>query len=62
MKKTLIIIAAILVMAMTLGACGKFVCDACHQEKSGRKHKMSMLGTKITICDDCYKDAQESLW
>ena len=62
MKKTLIIIAAILVMALTLGACGKFTCDVCGKEKSGKKHTQKLFGVKVTICDDCWKDAKNSLW
>lgn len=61
MKKTLVIIAAILVMALTLGACGKFTCDVCGREKSGGKHTMKLLGAKVTICNDCYKEGKNAI-
>ena len=58
MKK---IIALVLVIAtvFALTACGKFTCDMCGEEKSGKKHEESMLGESIVICDDCYKALED---
>ena len=43
----------------TLTACGKFVCDTCGEEKSGKKHTQSLFGEEIVICDDCYEEIDD---
>ena len=45
----------------TLTACGKFVCDTCGEEKSGKKHTQSLFGEEIVICDDCYEEIDDFL-
>ena len=61
MKKTLLMIAAVAVMALTLGACGKFVCNECGKVKSEGKHVWPTTGQILTLCSDCYWEAQTGL-
>lgn len=58
-KKAVLLIAAIAAMA-SLSACGKFECDLCGEEKTGKSWKVTMLGDseEMTICDDCYQEVQ----
>ena len=59
MKKVIAVALLVCLMAV-LTACGgkPFTCDLCGLEKSGKKHTSEAYGTKMTICDDCYKDLQ----
>lgn len=53
MKKLISILSLVMVLIM-LTACGKFTCESCQQEKSGSKHKVTVMNQSATICDDCY--------
>lgn len=53
MKKTLCIVALIVMLLTMLTACGKFECDLCGKEKSGGKNKKEVLGEEIVYCDEC---------
>ena len=56
MKKTFVIIAAILVMVITLCACGEsFTCSICGRVKNRGKHTVGVPGMQVVLCDDCYK-------
>ena len=55
MKRKIIALIAVVALALSLTACGKFTCDMCGQEKGGKQHKSEMLGVEVVICDDCYK-------
>jgi ribosome-binding protein aMBF1 (putative translation factor) len=46
-------------LASLLTACGKFECDFCGKEKSGKKHKEELMGKEVVICDECYKELEE---
>ena len=46
-------------MSLTFMACGKFECELCGEEKTGKSHKMTLWGEKITVCDDCYREIKE---
>lgn len=59
MKKLISILLLVVVLATMLTACGKFTCDMCGEEKTGKKHEESMLGESIVICDDCYKALED---
>ena len=59
MKKMFSVILLVIVATMMLTACGKFTCDACGEEKSGKKYKESVMGEEIEICKDCYKELEE---
>lgn len=52
MKRLISILLLVVVLATMLTACGKFTCDMCGEEKTGKKHEESMLGESIVICDD----------
>ena len=55
MKKLICVALLIIAMASMLTACGKFTCDICGKEKSGKKHTDELLGQEIVYCDDCHK-------
>lgn len=59
MKKRLIAAFLATVTILSFAGCGKFTCDMCGEEKSGKKHKEELLGETITICDDCYKELED---
>lgn len=59
MKKLISILLLVVVLATMLTACGKFTCDMCGEEKTGKKHEESMLGESVVICDDCYKALED---
>ena len=59
MKKKATALLLVIATALTLTACGKFTCDMCGQEKSGKSYTTEVLGEKITICKDCHDDIQE---
>ena len=58
MKKFICVALLIVAMASMLTACGKFTCDICQKEKSGKKHTEELLGEEIVYCDDCYKSLE----
>ena len=57
--KRLICVLLLVVMALTLTACGKFECDLCGDEKFGKKYEREMLGVEIDICKDCYESLED---
>ena len=59
MKKLICVVLLVVVIATMLTACGKFKCDLCGEEKSGKKYERELFGQEIDICKDCYKDLEE---
>lgn len=59
MKKLICLLLVIVVMATMLTACGKFECDLCDEEKSGKKYTGEVLGQDVTYCQDCHEDLEE---
>ena len=61
MKKLISLTALAVLLAVFLCACGKFTCDICGEEKTGKKHKMEVdiLDTEVVYCDDCYNALDE---
>lgn len=59
MKKLICVLLVVVVMASMLTACGKFECDLCGEEKSGKKYTEKVLGQEAEICKDCYKELEE---
>ncbi len=55
MKKIIALALAALLSVFCLAGCGKFECDLCGEEKSGKKHTTTVFGEEVTICDDCYE-------
>ena len=58
MKKRISILLMLSMLSMTLTACGKFTCDLCGEEKSGKSYESTVLGEEVVICDDCYQELQ----
>lgn len=59
MKRLIGIFMLVLTVATMFTACGKFTCDLCEEEKSGKKYKDEFLGEEVIICKDCYKELEE---
>lgn len=59
MKKIIIGIFTLVSLMFVLTSCGKFTCDLCNEEKSGKKHEEELFGESIVICDDCYEDLDD---
>jgi len=56
MKKLICGLLLVVAMATMLTACGKFECDLCGKEKSGKKYESEVLGEEVIICKDCHED------
>lgn len=62
MKRIIALVLVIASLAILLCACGKFECDFCGEEKSGKKGTGKVAGESVTYCEDCedaYKLAKE---
>lgn len=59
MKKKISVLLIALVAMLSLTACGKFTCDICGQESTGKKHKIEVFDEKYTVCDDCNRIYEE---
>ena len=59
MKKLICVLMVVVIMATMLTACGKFTCDLCKEEKTGKKHETEVLGEEVVYCDDCYNSLKE---
>lgn len=59
MKKKIVAALLATITILSFAGCGKFTCDLCGEEKSGKKHEETMLGETVTICDDCYKELED---
>jgi hypothetical protein len=59
MKKLIcgLVLTATLLVALT--GCGKFTCDLCDEEKSGKQYKDEILGQEVVYCQDCYDELKE---
>ena len=60
MKKLISLIVLLVTMTVLLCSCGKFECDLCGEEKTGKRYKETVYGTEIVYCKDC-KEALEDL-
>ena len=54
MKRVFGIVLLVALLVTMLVGCGKFKCDLCQKEKSGKKHNEEILGQEVVYCDDCY--------
>ena len=59
MKRIIALVLVIASLAILLCACGKFECDLCGKEKSGKKYTDELLGEEITYCEDCKEDLED---
>ena len=60
MKRLICILLVVVMMATLLTACGKFKCDLCGEEKSGKKYTDEVLGEEVECCKDCHEDLEEA--
>ena len=58
MKKLISILLLVVVLVTMLTACGKFKCDLCRDEKTGKKYETEVFGQEVEICKDCYEDLE----
>lgn len=61
MKKRIVALILATMTMLSLSGCGKFTCDACGKEKSGKKYTIELFGEKGTVCKDCNKEIKEGL-
>ena len=59
MKKLICLLLVVVMMATMLAACGKFECEVCGEEKSGKKYTEEILGREITYCQDCHDKGED---
>ena len=59
MKKILCSVLVLLSVLFVLTSCGKFTCDLCGEEKSGKKHEEEVMGQDVVTCDDCYDELED---
>lgn len=61
MKKKISVLLLTMAAVLSLSACGgKFTCDGCGEEKSGKSYKATFLGEELTLCKDCKKEIDEA--
>ena len=59
MKRLICVFLLVVMLASLLTACGKFECDFCGEEKTGKKYERELLGQEVDICKDCYEELEE---
>ena len=59
MKKLIMLVAMVAVFSTLLCACGKFKCDLCGKEKSGKKYKEEVMGQEVVYCKDCHDELED---
>ena len=59
MKKIICSIVLILATMLCLVGCGKFTCELCGEEKSGKQYKDELFGEEIVYCSDCHEELEE---
>lgn len=60
MKKKITAMMLAMVAAVSLTACGKFTCDICSEEKSGKQYKAVVMDEEVVYCQDC-KDMMDEV-
>ncbi len=60
MKKKITAMMLAMVAAVSLTACGKFTCDICGEEKSGKQYKAVVMDEEVVYCQDC-KDMMDEV-
>ena len=56
MKKLIGLLLLLSMLATLLTGCGKFTCDLCGEERSGKQYKEEILGEEIVYCRECYDE------
>ena len=59
MKKIIACAVMMLALVLTLASCGKFTCDLCEEEKTGKQYKYEVLGEEGICCEDCHEELEE---
>lgn len=59
MKKRISLILTVVSLSFLLTACGKFTCELCGQEKSGKSYSVEFMGEKATACQDCHDEIKK---
>lgn len=59
MKKIICGILILVSSMLVLASCGKFTCDACGEEKSGKKYEVEILGETGVVCEECNEELKE---
>ena len=53
MKKVIAVFCLALTMVTMLTACGKFECEVCGYESTGKKYKQEIAGQEYVCCETC---------
>ena len=59
MKKIICSIVLVLATMLLLVGCGKFTCELCGEEKSGKQYTEEILGEEVVYCSDCHEELEE---
>lgn len=59
MRKKITVLLLTVATVLSLTACGKFTCDNCGEEKSGKSYKVKVASEEVTLCKDCKKEWDE---
>lgn len=59
MRKRMMAAMLVVMTTLSLTGCGKFTCDLCGREKSGKRYTEKVFSREVTICNDCYKGIEE---
>ena len=59
MKRILCALILVAMLATMLTGCGKFTCDLCNKEKSGKQYTDEIFGQQVIYCQDCYNELKE---
>jgi uncharacterized lipoprotein YehR (DUF1307 family) len=59
MKKFALVLAMVSLLSVLLCGCGKFTCDICREEKTGKRYEDEKFGVEVVICKDCKEDLDD---
>ena len=59
MKRKVLLLLVIVIAMLNFTACGRFECDFCGEEKSGKAYAASVWGEEVTICKECKDEIKE---
>lgn len=58
MKRIISLMLLLVVALLVLTSCGKFTCDLCGEEKSGKKYSFELPNKEGICCKECYEDVE----
>ena len=53
MKRVISLIVCFVLCLGLLCGCGKFECELCGEEKSGKKYEGEVMGRTVVYCQEC---------